>query len=519
MNKPHAVASRRNLSQKFPFAFVLLHFVLAAEFLLAVYSSSSYAVMNRHAVGELGQSPSHATWTSTIFFVGRALGMFLSPWLSQAWGRVRSLLSAVVVLIVCNFILAYTGDFYLFLGMRLPLGLAAGAVMMLCQYVLMDFYPVNKWPFVTTLFGFLLMTTFGLGPTVGGLMQELHWNWRDYFTANFALHGLCLMFLWVFLGKREEKISHVHFDGVGFLLITLCFFSFQTLASRGQDEDWYNSLFINVLFFLGVVSLIFFFIWELAEKDPFFNVRLFLIPNFLIANLIGPLSFGALYGAFSILIGALQQVGYSSFLSTLALPPMLLVLPFLYPLSIYLSNRSDPRPIASFCFGLLALFCYMTSTYDFFNRRSFFVQSVLLSQIFLGGMVGILPPLNRICIEGLSPRHQQMAINCGILLRTFSFTVGSGLLGTLLEHRSVFQLRRLVETRSMFDPQVVEFLQKLRDLGLDSLQALKVYAETVIQRSYILAVDDTFRFCAVLYLIITFWIWATKIKKLRKESS
>ncbi|QSR89101.1 MFS transporter [Methylacidiphilum caldifontis] len=497
--------------------FFAIHLLLAMEFLLATYSSSSYAVLNRHAVGELAQSPSHASWTSTIFFVGRGLGMFISPWLSQSLGKVRSLYSAIVILILSNLVMAIGEDFYLFLLIRFFLGLAVGAVMMLCQYVLMDFYPINKWPFVTSLFGFLLMTTFGFGPSFGALIQESHWNWREYFTLNVLLHSLGLAFLWALLGKKEEEKRKIPFDGVGFLLITLCFISFQTLASRGQDEDWYNSLFINVLFFIGVASLIYFFVWELGEKKPFFDVRLLLMSNFLIANLIGPLSFGALYGAFSILIGALQEIGYSSFLSSLPLIPMLVCLPILYPLSVYLSNRSDPRPIASFCFALLALFCYMTSTYDFFNRRSYFVQSVLVSQLFLGGMVGILPPLNRMVIEGLSPRHQQIAINWSILLRTFSFTVGAGLLGTLLEHRTAFQQSRLVETRSLFDPSVMEFLQRLRELGLDSLQALKEYAYLVSQRSYILAVDDTFRFCAILYFFVSFFVWASKIKKLKKE--
>ncbi|QDQ42174.1 hypothetical protein kam1_935 [Methylacidiphilum kamchatkense Kam1] len=50
-------------------SFFFLHLALGTEFLLAVYSSSAYAVLNRHAVGELGQSPSHAMWTSTIFLL------------------------------------------------------------------------------------------------------------------------------------------------------------------------------------------------------------------------------------------------------------------------------------------------------------------------------------------------------------------------------------------------------------------------------------------------------------------
>ncbi|WP_244229044.1 MFS transporter [Candidatus Methylacidiphilum fumarolicum] len=494
-------------------SFFFLHLVLSTEFLLAVYSSSAYAVLNRHAVGELGQSPSHAMWTSTIFFIGRALGMFLSPWLSTAYGKARSLLGAIIILILSNFILALTTDFYLFLFFRLPLGLAAGAVMMLCQYVLMDFYPISKWPFVTTLFGFLLLTTFGFGPPFGGVLQEYRWNWRDYFLINLLLHMILFWILFVFLRKKNDITRSVPLDWIGLSLLTVCFFSFQIVVSRGQDEDWYNSFFINCFFFLGMSSLVYFIVWELGEKEPFFDVRHFLKLNFSIANVLGPISFGVLYGAFSVLIGALQQLGYTSFLSSLPLPPMLFCLPFLYPLSVFLSNRSDPRPVASLCFALLSLFCYMTSNYDFFNRRSFFIQTVLLSQILLGGMVGLLPAINRISIEDLSKRNQQKAINEGILLRTFSFSIGGGLLGTLLEHRTAFQQVRLVETRSLFDPQVVEFLQRLRDWGLDSMQALKVYGNLVSQRSYILAVDDTFRFCAILYLFITFFIWFARIKK------
>ncbi|QDQ42172.1 hypothetical protein kam1_933 [Methylacidiphilum kamchatkense Kam1] len=88
--------------------------------------------------------------------------------------------------------------------------------------------------------------------------------------------------------------------------------------------------------------------------------------------------------------------------------PLLFFLPIIYPLSVFLSPRINPKIVASILLILLGIFCYWTGYYDFFNKRAFFDQFfnqyILFTQVLNGAYVGLVPALNAIAINGLSKK-------------------------------------------------------------------------------------------------------------------
>ncbi|QSR89102.1 MFS transporter [Methylacidiphilum caldifontis] len=511
---------------------ILLQGILSIEFLLGTYSPPAYATFNLYPSGDLGVSPSHASWISTIYFAGQAFGLFLGPWFDRFLGRVRALFFAISFFALFDFLVAVSSDYYLSLFFRLLLGIAGGSTMTLCQLNLLDYYPINRWPFITAYFGFLQVSVFGFGPVLGGFINE-YFGWRAYFLTSFSLHVICgLIASWIILFLSDQHPEHetkeVYFDWVGFILILFAALCFQTIVTRGQDEDWYNSTFIDLLFIFGSVSLVYFIVWEIGEKKPFINIKLFLKPTFIISAIIAPVTFAIVYGLFSTLVFNLQLLknatNFSSFQAGLAMAPLLFFLPFLYPSSVFLSQRIDPRLIASILLTLLGIFCYWTGYYDFFRKRAFFDQFfnqyILLTQVLNGAYVGLVAPLNAIGIHGLSKKNQESAINSVILLRTYFLTWGGGLLGTMvMEHRRDFQQTRLVETFSGQNPESMQFISSLHQLGLNDLQIHSKLVEQAANHSVILALNDTYRLCSWIYFFLALLVWLPSLKKAERYFS
>ncbi|VVM07876.1 partial Multidrug export protein EmrB, partial [Methylacidimicrobium cyclopophantes] len=288
--------------------FWVIHIVLPLEFALALYGSSSYAAFSLFSIGDLGQSPSHASWSSAIFFSGRAFGMFLAPWLSRRFRPTPSLLASCFGLSASSFLCGLVGDFYLFLGLRLVLGFFSGTAMILAQFLTLRLHPVERWPNVITGFGLLLGSTFAFGPNLGAWMEEPV-GWRAFFLDVSLLHFFFGGLLWAVLVRRKEERVAFRFDWTGLSLLLLSALSLQTAVVRGQDEDWYNSTWIVLLLVVGVLSLIAFGVWELGEREPLIDVRLFLQPHYSIGVFASSLLLLLAFGMLSLVLLNLQTIG------------------------------------------------------------------------------------------------------------------------------------------------------------------------------------------------------------------
>ncbi|CAB4243894.1 Inner membrane component of tripartite multidrug resistance system [Methylacidimicrobium sp. AP8] len=497
--------------------FWAVHLVLPLEFLLALYGSSSYAAFTLYTVGDMGQSPSHATWTSAVFFAGRGLGMFLAPFVSRRFRSVPSLLASCYGLSAVSFLCGLTGDFYLFLVLRLVLGFFSGTAMILAQFLTLRFHPPERWPNVITGFGLLLGSTFAFGPNVGGVLEEAV-GWRGFFFIAALLHLFLGGLLWAVLPRRREEPVPYRFDGVGLGLLLISMLSLQTLIVRGQDEDWYNSTFVVALAAAGVLSLVAFAIWELGEKEPLIDVRIFLQPHYTIGVLAGSTLLLLAFGMLSLLLGNLQTLeGYTPDLAARSMLSVFLLAPAGWILATYLNRHVDPRWPSAFYLAGFAAYAYWVSTYDYFGRRSWYTY-LLGSQVLQGFCLGGVATLTAVALQG-TPRHRESAASQTlVLVRTYAMSWGPGLLGALLTHRTAFQQTRLVETAPWGDPAFGWAADRLLQTGASPLQAIGLLGRYAASHAAILATEDVFRFCSWCFLGLAILV-CTPLAKKRPPSS
>jgi DHA2 family multidrug resistance protein len=313
---------------------------------------------------------------------------------------------------------------------------------------------------------------------------------------------------WALLFDRQSKRQLIPFDSIGFILLIIALGCLQTALNQGQDEDWYNSSFIVSLFALGFLVLAYFVVWELAEKKPLLDLRLLARRNFSIGAFVLSISFMLMYGLLSVLLVRLQVVaGYTSFLAGSVLLPLLFLAKPMASFYHRVVHYVDSRWLASMNMLAFALYCFWSSHYDFFNRNSFFDQT-LASQVLEGFCLGgLFVPLTTIFLSDLTPRRQTQAVELGGMLRVLGGSIASPLFGLFWERRAAFHQARLSETLSAYDSFGRDSLTALNNAGFHGQLANANLATMMNQHASILGVADAFRVASWIFLGLAVLVW------------
>jgi DHA2 family multidrug resistance protein len=230
--------------------------------------------------GSLSATQDQASWVLTSYIVAAAILTPVTGWLAGALGRRRLLLLAVggftVASLLCG-IATGIGEMVLF---RVMQGVFGAALVPISQSLLLDVFPKEKHGQAMALWGMGIMIGPILGPPLGGWLTEFY-SWRWVFLINLPV-GILAM-LGILAGVDKEPTHSRPLDWTGLALMTLGIGAMQLFFDRGQGEDWFSSLEIQIeaaLAFLGVYLYILH--WKSTEH-PLLDLGLLRNSNFAVS--------------------------------------------------------------------------------------------------------------------------------------------------------------------------------------------------------------------------------------------
>jgi DHA2 family multidrug resistance protein len=148
-----------------------------------------------------------------------------------------------------------------------------------------------------------------LGPTLGGwLTDDYSWRWVFYINLPVGVFAIamCLIFLEDPPYLKSAKGDKIDFIGLSLLVIWIgCL---QVMLDKGQDEDWFSSIFIRWLAAGASIGLLAFVIWEFKVKHPIVNLRILGDQNLLIATVLMFFIGAILYSTTAVLPRFLQTL-------------------------------------------------------------------------------------------------------------------------------------------------------------------------------------------------------------------
>jgi DHA2 family multidrug resistance protein len=262
--------------------------------------------------GSLGVSSSQGTWVITSYAVAEAITVPLTGWLAKKFGAQRVFLTCYLGFAAISLLCGMSHSLGMLLGSRVLLGLVGGPIMPLSQMLLLRVYPKEKATQGTVLWAMTTLVGPVAGPILGGIIcDSIGWQWIFFIKVPVAAAG-GLVLLLLLRGQPDPK-SQAFIDKVGLGLLIVWVAALQIMLDEGRNQDWFNSPEICILAVVAIIGFLAFMIWELTEKNPIVDLRIFRHRGFTAAATTYAVGFGAFFASIVLLPLWLQSnMGYTA---------------------------------------------------------------------------------------------------------------------------------------------------------------------------------------------------------------
>src|SRR5437870_8020542 len=245
--------------------------------------------------GDLGVSPDQGTWVITSFGVANAISLPLTGWLTQRYGQVRLFTASILLFVLASLACGLAPSIELLIFFRVIQGAVAGPMIPLSQSLLLSSYPKEKSGTALAMWSITTLVAPVVGPLLGGwITDNISWPWIFYINVPVGLGAAAVT--WLIYRKRETATVKLPIDGVGLGLLVIWVGALQIMLDKGKDLDWFHSGQIVMLAIAAAVGLALFVVWELTDRHPVVDLRLFGRRNFWTSTMAMSLGYGTFFG-------------------------------------------------------------------------------------------------------------------------------------------------------------------------------------------------------------------------------
>ncbi|HEX3918830.1 MAG TPA: MDR family MFS transporter [Caulobacteraceae bacterium] len=480
------MASQADIANRAPITVALM---LAT--LMNTLDSTIANVALPHMQGSLSASQDQIVWVLTSYILATAIMTPLSGWLSLKIGRKPMFLVSIASFTLASMACGVAQNLPEIVICRLLQGLAGASLMPLSQTTMLDIFPLKQIPQVMSIWSAVVIMGPIIGPALGGWLTE-NFSWRWVFYINVPIGFLAFLGVYIFMsndgGGKERP-----FDFLGFGALVCFVASFQLMADRGPDKDWFSSSEIWIEAIIAAIGFYVFILQTITAKHPFFHRDLAKDRNFVTCTLFG-LFVGALLFSTTALLPSFMQnlLGYSALQSGYASMPRgagsliaFLAVPFLM-------NRVGARPVLMMGLLLSMLALWQMAQFDLEMTSA----PIMISGFVQGLGTGLLfAPLNTLAYATLNPVHRTEGTIVNTMARSLGSSLGISLIQATLTHNAATAHASLTDRIITGDPVVNAALPTGMSLSTDAgLQALN---GVVTQQATMISYDTIFAWMTI----------------------
>ena len=482
-------------------ALILACLVLAGTNFMVVLDTTIANVSVAHIAGGLGISSSEGTWVITSYAVAEAICVPLTGWLAKRFGTVT----------VFAFGMAGFGMFSMLCGMawslgslvafRIGQGLCGGPLMPISQTLLLSIFPNEKHAQATGIWAMTTIVAPILGPILGGTISD-NWGWHWIFFINIPIAAICVAGTFALLRKSETRTEKAPIDTIGLILLVTWIGALQIMLDLGREHDWFGSSFIVTLAVIAAVGFSFFVAWELFERDPAVNLKVFRHRGFTVSVTALVFAYGTFFCSLVVIPQWLQgALGYTATWAGYATAFNGVAAVMMAPIVAKLSTKVDERLLVSFGIlwlggtSLIRVF-WWTSGADFWT--------LALPQLIQGaGMPFFFVPLTTLALGAVNEDEVASAAGVMNFLRTMSGAVATAI-GTTMWYDGAQNLR--AQLSGVLNGAAAT-MQSLDAHGYTQEQSRQVVSNLVDGQATALATGSVFVTAAIVFAAAASIVW------------
>jgi DHA2 family multidrug resistance protein len=352
------------------------------------------------------------------------------------------------------------------------------------------------------------------GPILGGLITD-NYSWPWIFFINVPIGIFASMVVANQMKGRVETTTRPKIDYVGLVTLIIGVGALQIVLDKGNDEDWFNSTFIIITSIVSAISIAIFLIWELTDKDPIVDLRLFRHRNFSAGTLALVLAYAAFF-AIGLLVPLWLQrnLGYTSTWAGYATAPLGIIPVLLTFVVGKYATRMDLRLVASAAFAVMGTTCFLRSSFyldiDFYH--------VAMVQLLQGlGVALFFMPILTILLSDLKQNEIASGSGLATFLRTLGGSFAASLTTLLWDRRAVLHHAQLAQNITPYSPTSQAAMSQLgqgnTQLGGSIIDGM------ITQQGYQISFNEVFHLLGWVFFVLVFVIWLAKPPFLAKAAA
>jgi DHA2 family multidrug resistance protein len=450
--------------------------------------------------GGLAVSPSQGTWVITSYAVAEAITVPLTGWLAQRFGAVRVFCVAMVSFGVCSALCGLAQSLGMLVAFRVLQGLAGGPMMPLSQTLMRRIFPANLQATALGLWGMTTVVGPIAGPLLGGVLVDgPGWPWVFYINVAPALG--CAFFAWRMLASRETRTERRPVDLMGLGLLILWIGAMQIMLDKGKDLDWFDSPTIVGLAIVAAVGFVAFIIWELTDKNPIVDLKVFRHRGFAASTAIMCVVFGTFFASVVLVPLWLQtNMNYTATWAGRVTAWQGLLAVVMSPIVARLTTRVDSRILVTFGVLVMAIVSFWRAGF----ASSVGYWDVAMPHLLLGLAVPFFfIPLTGLALGSVTPPETASAAGLMNFTRTTAGAFAVSITTTAWENTAAVHHTDLAGR--LHDPGGA--IDALGRLGLKSGQAVGQLSNLVQTQSVMLATDHIFLISAMMFVFGAAVVW------------
>jgi MFS transporter, DHA2 family, multidrug resistance protein len=320
---------------------------------MEVLDTAIASVALPYIAGSLSATNSEATWVLTSYLVANAVILPASNWFARRFGRKRFLLFCVVTFTIASFFCGAAPSMSVILLARVLQGAGGGALQPLSQSILLESFPLEKRSQSMAAYGLGIVLAPVLGPTLGGWLTDT-FSWRYAFYINIPVGILAFILITRFVHDppwiKNAKVGP--FDNIGFGLLMVWTGALQIVLDKGQEDDWFGSLWVRWAVAALVIALVGWLWHSWTHPRGLVDLHILKDRNFRTGCFLIAMLGMAIYITIAILPLYFQEVlGYTAFAAGLVVGPRGIGSFLGSPVVGILGSRMDPRKLL--CAGFL----------------------------------------------------------------------------------------------------------------------------------------------------------------------
>ena len=455
--------------------------------------------------GNLGVSADQSTWVITSFAVSNAIALPLTGWLTRRVGEVRLFIWATLLFTLASFLCGISQSMSMLIVFRIIQGAVAGPMYPITQSLLISIYPAAKRGQALALLAMVTVVAPIAGPILGGWITD-NYNWPWIFFINVPIGIFACSVVASQMRGRPVFLERPKMDYVGLITLIIGVGALQILLDKGNDEDWFQSTFIVTLAIIAAISLAIFLIWELTDKNPIVDLRLFRHRNFAAGTLVLVIAYAAFFGIGLLVPQWLQRnLGYTSTWAGFATAPIGILPVLLTPFVGKYAGRFDLRALGMMAFAIMGSTCLLRAG---FNLDVDF-KHVALVQLLQGlGVSLFFMPILQILLSDLQPNEIASGGGLATFLRTLGASFSASWITYMWQHRAILHHAQLAEKITVYDPTSQA---AIATLGQGStVRAGFVLDQMITQQSYQISFNELFFMLGCVFGALTLIVWLAK---------